>query len=87
MVTVPRRRLYAISASGNILSLSLFATILYFSDHLIMWDLEHAEDILNWSSVVSACLLVFSASLGVQPMPLLMSSELFPADVRAICKV
>ena len=43
--------------------------------------------VLKWASLVSACLLVFSVQLGVQTLPLLLSGELFPADVRASCKV
>ena len=87
LVEIPRRNLYAASAVGTVLSLALFATTLLISDHAVPWKLENAEDLLNWSSVVSACVLVFSVNLGVQQMPLLMSSELFPAEVRALCKV
>ena len=47
---------------------------------------EHAL-IFDWSSVVFGCILVFCVNLGVQPMANLMTSELFPAEVRALCKV
>ena len=87
LVKFPRRTLYSLSAAGTVFSLAMFATILFISDHLNSWHLESSEDLLNWSSVVSACVLVFSSNLGVQPMHLLMSSELFPAEVRALCKV
>jgi facilitated trehalose transporter len=87
LVKIPRRSLYAASAVGTVLSLAFFATTLLISDHAVPWQLENSEDLLNWSSVMSACLLVFSVNMGVQPMPLLMSSELFPAEVRALCKV
>ena len=87
LVKFPRRTLYTASAAGTIFSLLLFATILFISDHLNSWHIENNEDLLNWLTVMSACFLVFSVNLGVQPMPLLMSSELFPAEVRAFCKV
>ena len=38
------------------------------------------------SSPASACLLVFSVQLGVQTLPMLLSGELFPSEVRAFCK-
>ncbi len=34
----------------------------------------------------SACALVFSAQLGVQTLPTLLSGELFASEVRALCK-
>ena len=42
---------------------------------------------LQVGSFLSSCLLVISVQLGVQTLPLLLSGELFPADVRATCKV
>ena len=87
LVKFRRRTLYSLSAVATVLSLILFATTLYISDHVHLWHREHEEDILNWLSVVAACLIVFSSNLGIQPMPMLMSSELFPSEVRALCKV
>ena len=87
LVSFRRRTLYAVSSCGTILSLSFFATILLLSDHVDSWRIDGSEDLLNWMSVVSACVLVFCVNLGVQPMPLLMSSELYPSESRAFCKV
>ena len=50
-------------------------------------ELAGGHSVLTWLSLVFACCLVFSVNLGVQPMPLLMSSELYPPDIRAACKV
>jgi hypothetical protein len=63
--------------------LTLFATIVYFTHHCP----ETQKTTLDWVSVASVCLLVFSVNIGVQPMANLMMSELFPAEVRAVCKV
>ena len=41
----------------------------------------------RWLTVVSACFLMGSVQLGVQTLPYLYSGELFPSDIRAICKV
>ena len=87
LVIFRRRTLYVVSTCGTVLSLSVFATILFVSDHISSWHIEGHEDLLNWLSVISACLLVFCVNLGVQPMPLLMSSELYPSELRAFCKV
>ena len=87
LINFPRRTLYLVSAFGTILSLSGFATILLLSHHIDAWSLHESEDFLNWMSVGSACALVFCVNWGVQPMPLLMSSELYPSELRAFCKV
>ena len=87
LVHFRRRSLYLASALGTILSLATFASILLLSDHLRDWDLGIPQTTLSWFSLISACCLVFSVNLGVQPMPLLMSSELYPSDLRAFCKV
>ena len=34
---------------------------------------------LKWTSLAVACLLVFSAQLGIQSLPLLLMGELFPS--------
>ena len=87
LINFRRRTLYAVSSCGTVLCLSLFATILLLSHHIDAWNLHESEDFLNWMSVGSACLLVFCVNWGVQPMPLLMSSELYPSEFRAFCKV
>ena len=87
LVHFRRRSLYLASALGSILSLATFSTILLLSEHLSDWELGIPQTALSWLSLVSACCLVFSVNLGVQPMPLLMSSELYPSDLRAFCKV
>lgn len=86
LVLFKRRNLYLTSACGTIISLATFSTILLLSDHLADWDFGISQNVLTWCSLVSACCLVFSVNLGVQPMPLLMSSELYPSDIRAFCK-
>ena len=87
LVRFRRRSLYLASALGTILSLATFASILLLSDHLRGWELGIPQTTLSLLSLLAACSLVFSVNLGVQPMPLLMSSELYPADLRAFCKV
>ena len=87
LVHFRRRSLYLTSALVTILSLAIFASILLLSDHLRDWELGIPQSTLSWLSLIAACSLVFSVNLGVQPMPLLMSSELYPSDLRAFCKV
>ena len=87
LVKFKRRNLYLFSAIATVLALCSFATSLLLGHHIVHWSLENFQEVINWSSVICACILVFSVNLSVQPMPLLMSSELFPADIRAICKV
>ena len=65
----------------------LVGTTLLFATHWEHWHLEAHAVIFEWSSVVFGCILVFCVNLGVQPMANLMTSELFPAEVRALCKV
>ena len=87
LVHFRRRSLYLTSALGTIISLATFASILLLSDHLRDWELGIPQSTLSWLSLIAASCLVFSVNLGVQPMPLLMSSELYPSDLRAFCKV
>ena len=87
LVLYRRRTMYLASAAGTVLSLAVFATILLLGDHLAAWHTGLSQATLSWLSLAAACSLVFSVNLGVQPMPLLMSSELYPADIRAFCKV
>ena len=82
-----RRHLYLASAIATIISLAAFGTTLLFATHLEHWHIEEQAVIIDWSSVVFGCILVFCVNLGVQPMANLMTSELFPAEVRAFCKV
>ena len=82
-----RRLLYLCSGVATVVSLCLFATSLLFARHLHHWHLEHYKPVLDWASVLFAAVLVFSVNLGVQPMANLITSELFPAEVRAVCKV
>ena len=87
LVLFRRRTMYLASAAATVLSLAVFATILLLGDHLAAWHTGLSQATLSWLSLAAACSLVFSVNLGVQPMPLLMSSELYPADIRAFCKV
>merc|ERR1711936_517763 len=56
--------------------------------YLISTSSDLVENVfsLQVASLLSSCLLVISVQLGVQTLPLLLSGELFPADVRASCK-
>ena len=79
--------MFLASALGTVASLAVFASILLVSDNLDTWGLNISPSSLPWLSLTSACGLVFTANLGVQPLPLLLSSELYPPDIRAFCKV
>ena len=79
-----RRSMYFVSIIMTILCLVTFSSFSYLISHSI--PSSHLS-LFKWASLVSACLLVFSVQLGVQTLPLLLSGELFPADVRASCKV
>ena len=87
LVRFKRRHLYLASAIATVFSLAAFGTTLLFATHLEHWHMEAHAVIIDWSSVVFGCILVFCVNLGVQPMANLMTSELFPAEVRALCKV
>ena len=63
------------SAAATVLSLAVFATILLLGDHLAAWHTGLSQATLSWLSLAAACSLVFSVNLGVQPMPLLMSTD------------
>ena len=41
----------------------------------------------RWLTLVSACFIVTTVQLGVQNLPFIFSGDLFPADIRVICKV
>ena len=85
LMTFSRRTMYFVSLVLTILCLFLFST---FSFLISSWE-GLVEDVfsLQVASLFSSCLLVISVQLGVQTLPLLLSGELFPADVRATCKV
>ena len=87
LVRFKRRHLYLASAIATVCSLAAFGTTLLFATHLEHWHMEAHAVMIDWSSVVFGCILVFVVNLGVQPMANLMTSELFPAEVRALCKV
>ena len=84
-MTFSRRTMYFASLVLTILCLFLFSTFSYL---ISSWE-GLVEDVfsLRVASLFSSCLLVISVQLGVQTLPLLLSGELFPADVRATCKV
>jgi len=86
LVNCKRKTLYVISSVGTILSLALFATILLCMDHLEDFGLDDFKDIIHWVSVVFACMAVFCINWGIEQMPLLMASELYPSELRAFCK-
>ena len=74
--------MYFTSAGLTILSLVSFATC----NHLIHEDILPYQNVLKWMALGSAGLLVFSVQFGVQTLPILLSGELFPADVKPKCK-
>ena len=78
-----RRLMYFMSMCLTISCLFAFSLFSYLIDS----SSTSNETVLKWASLISICLLVFSVQLGVQTLPLLLSGELFPADVRASCKV
>merc|ERR1719483_1236295 len=80
-----RRFMYFFSITLTIICLITFSSLSYFISQ--PQSLSSSSLVLfQWASLVSICLLVFSVQLGVQTLPLLLSGELFPADVRASCK-
>ena len=87
LLLASRRSMFVASALGTVASLALFASLLLVSDNLDTWGLSISPATLSWLSLTSASCLVFSANLGVLPLPLLLSSELYPPDIRAFCKV
>jgi len=84
LMTFSRRTMYFTSLVLTIICLNLFSTFSY----LISTSSDLVENVfsLQVASLLSSCLLVISVQLGVQTLPLLLSGELFPADVRATCK-
>ena len=88
LMTFSRRTMYFTSLILTIICLLLFSTFSYLiSSHMLQDMVEGGIFSLQVASLLSSCLLVISVQLGVQTLPLLLSGELFPADVRATCKV
>ena len=72
--------MYLTSALASVLSLALFSTFLLLGG-------EDEAGLLAWLALAAASCFVFAVNLGVQPLPILMASELYPAEHRAFCKV
>jgi len=85
LMTFSRRSMYFTSMILTIISLLLFSTFSYLISTSMSGGQEGVGS-LQVGSLLSSCLLVISVQLGVQTLPLLLSGELFPADVRATCK-
>ena len=81
-----RRAMYFFSAILTIISVLIFATCNYFLSNTNGILSNYWNNIVQWISLISAGSLVFSVQLGVQTLPLLLSGELFPSDVRPIYK-
>ena len=81
--SVPRRAIYFTSLGLTILCLVVFASLSW----ALTAPLQSQRSTLQWAALLAACLLVLSVQLGVQTLPLILSGEIFPADVRATCKV
>jgi len=85
--SVSRRVMYFISLSLTLVCLTSFATFSHLVHNLPQQsNSSRVESVFQWGSLVAVCLLVFSVQLGVQTLPLILSGELFPSDVRATCK-
>jgi len=80
--SVPRRAIYFTSLGLTILCLVVFASLSW----ALTAPLQSQRSTLQWAALLAACLLVLSVQLGVQTLPLILSGEIFPADVRATCK-
>ena len=103
LLTCSRRTMYFTSLVLTILCLLLFSTFSYLlaltqAQGQEMFSLGVGSLLSSCLLVIRCALLdifrtlqIFSpmrsVQLGVQTLPLLLSGELFPADVRATCKV
>ena len=87
LVRVRRRTMFLVSAICSGFSLVMFSSILFISEKGQNLDVGGGDELLSWMSLLAASLFVFSVNLGVQPLPILMSSELYPSTTRAFCKV
>merc|ERR1719154_133446 len=79
LMTCSRRAMYFSSLVLTILSLLMFSTFSFMMKEGPVFSLQVG-------SFLSSCVLVISVQLGVQTLPLILSGELFPSDVRATCK-
>ena len=86
LIRVNRRTMYFVSAICSGFSLVMFSTILLISEKGQDLDVGAGDEFLSWFSLLAASFFVFSVNLGVQPLPILMSSELYPSTSRAFCK-
>jgi len=88
LLTFSRRSMYFTSLILTIICLFMFSTFSYIISVFMSTghDSKEVVFILQVASLLASCLLVISVQLGVQTLPLLLSGELFPADVRATCK-
>ena len=75
-----RRLLYFISSGISIVSLLAFSTFIMFSMS------TDAVDLYGSLALISSCAIVFGVQVGVQTIPTLLASELFPSNLRAWCK-
>ena len=87
LVRVKRRTMFLVSGICSGFSLVMFSTTLLISEKGQHLDVGSGDELLSWMSLLAASLFVFSVNLGVQPLPILMSSELYPSTSRAFCKV
>lgn len=74
-----RRVMYFISTALTVIGLTFFAIFTYLSEH-------SQQSAYKWLSLTTTCFIVFSVQLGVQTIPFMLSGELFPTDIRAMCK-
>merc|ERR1711970_1015321 len=79
LVKFKRRTLYIGSMILSVLGLLLFALFSFLAD-------QTGQKIFGWLSLMSMILLVAAIDLGVQGLAQLMSGEIFPSDIRVICK-
>merc|ERR1712200_51149 len=79
LVKFKRRTLYIGSMILSVLGLLLFSFFSFLAD-------QAGQKIFGWLSLMSMILLVAAIDLGVQGLAQLMSGEIFPSDIRVICK-
>ncbi len=64
----------------NLFFLTWNKNVLFYTKTLLSFVTDLA--VLKWTSMATACLLVFSAQLGLQSLPYLLTGELFPAGLN-----
>jgi len=79
LVKFKRRTLYIGSMILSVLGLLLFSLFSFLAD-------QTGQKVFGWLSLMSMILLVAAIDLGVQGLAQLMSGEIFPSDIRVICK-